>query len=97
MSGPMPIDQAMQKLSTQGRMAASPDIVPSASKDVAALQGWLKMPHDVPPAMSAPVAPPLMAAAGPDAGAMAPAAAADGGAPKPTGPRKPTAPNKKKP
>ena len=40
-AGPMPIDRAMQMLQTKGRMA-SPDIMPSASKDVAPLQGWVK-------------------------------------------------------
>src|SRR5258708_40116576 len=43
-SGAMPIDQAMQRLNSQGRMAASPEIMPTASKDVAPLQGWAKMP-----------------------------------------------------
>jgi hypothetical protein len=57
-SGAMPIDKAMQMLATKGRMNASPDIMPSASKDVAPLQGWSKMPSDVPPAMTAPPPPP---------------------------------------
>jgi hypothetical protein len=56
--GPMPIDQAMQTLASKGRMNASPDIVPSASKDVAPLQGWSKMPSYVPPEMTAPPPPP---------------------------------------
>jgi hypothetical protein len=45
-------------------MGASPDIMPSASRDLGPLQGWSKMPGDVPPAMMAP--PPEAA---PDAGA----------------------------
>jgi hypothetical protein len=53
-SGSMPIEQAMQRLAAQGRMAASPDIMPSASRDIAALQGWQRMPGDVPAAMAAP-------------------------------------------
>ncbi len=55
-SGPLPIDKAMQQLAARGRMA-SPDIAPSASKDVAPLQGWSKMPGEVPPAMTAEPAP----------------------------------------
>jgi hypothetical protein len=84
-SGPMPIDKAMQSLAGKGRMGASPDIVPSASRDLAPLQGWSKMPGDVPPAMMAP--PPEAAV---DAGAApagdAGAHATDAGAPA----RKPT-------
>jgi hypothetical protein len=53
-AGAMPIDQAMQMLSTKGRMAASPDVMPTASKDVAPLQGWTKLPGQVPAAMNAP-------------------------------------------
>ena len=32
--GPMPIDQAMQAMVARGRMGASPDIMPSASRDL---------------------------------------------------------------
>jgi hypothetical protein len=62
--GSMPIEQAMQMLVTKGRMGASPDIQPSASKDLAPLQGWTKMPGQVPAAMTAPppVAPAVPAA-----------------------------------
>jgi hypothetical protein len=87
-AGPMPIDRAMQSLVGKGRMGASPDIMPSASRDLAPLQGWSKLPGDVPPAMMAP--PPEAAA---DAGAPPVgdagthgAPAGDGGAPA----RKPT-------
>jgi hypothetical protein len=74
-TGPVPIDQAMQMLATKGRMNASPDIVPSASKDIAPLQGWIKLPGQVPPAMTAPPpAPPTSPA--PSASAAAPAASA---------------------
>jgi hypothetical protein len=57
-AGAVPIDKAMQMLVAKGRMNASPDIVPSASKDVAPLQGWSKLPGQVPPAMTAPPPPP---------------------------------------
>jgi hypothetical protein len=84
-SGPMPIEQAMQAIVAKGRMNASPDIAPSASRDVAPLQGWSKLPGEVPPAMTAP--PPESV----DAGAPA-ATPVDGGA-KPAGdagaPKKP--------
>ena len=61
-SGAMPIDQAMKQLSVKGRMGASPDIVPSASKDVAPLQGWTRLPIDVPPPMMAPPSAPSASA-----------------------------------
>ena len=48
--GPMPVDQAMQARVAKGRLGASPDIMPSASRDVAPMQGWSKMPIEVPPA-----------------------------------------------
>jgi hypothetical protein len=81
-SGPMPIDKAMQQIAARGRMGASLDIVPTASRDLAPLQGWSKMPAEVPGAMTAPReataatagAPPMV-----DAGA---AAFVDGAAPK---------------
>ena|SRR5579872_4235508 len=91
-SGSMPIEQAMQKLSTQGRMGASPDIMPTASKDVSPEQGWAKMPQEIPPALLAPPPPPPVVAA--DAGASP--LAADAGTGKPGGPGpKPAAPKKK--
>lgn len=72
-SGAVPIDKAMQQIAARGRNAASPDIMPSASKDVAPLQGWSKMPAEVPPAMTAPEPPSALATgdaglAPPDAG-----------------------------
>jgi hypothetical protein len=76
-AGAMPIDQAMQLLASKGRMNASPDIVPSASKDVAPLQGWTKLPGQVPPAMTAPPAPPPPP---PASASAAPSAAPPGGA-----------------
>jgi hypothetical protein len=78
--GQLPIDKAMQELVARGR-TASPDIMPSASKDVAPLQGWVKMPAEVPPAMSAAAAAASSSAQPPlDAGAAP--AAVDGAAPK---------------
>lgn len=63
-SGSLPIDKAMQQLTSKGRMNASPDIMPSASRDVAPLEGWTKMPGSVPPAMTAvPTAPPPVTSA----------------------------------
>jgi hypothetical protein len=63
-AGAMPIDKAMQMLADKGRMGAGPAITPTASKDVAPLQGWSKMPSEVPAQMTAP--PPIEAVA--DAG-----------------------------
>jgi hypothetical protein len=87
-SGAMPIDKAMQMLSTKGRMGASPDIMPSASKDTAPLQGWSKMPSEVPPAMTAsapepPPAPPASASGVPSSSAAPAPAPAPGPAPRP--------------
>lgn len=84
-SGAMPIDKAMMTIVGKGRTGASPDIMPSASRDLAPVQGWNKMPEEVPPAMMAP--PPIAA----DAGAPAAAPAGDAGARAPGGPvpRKP--------
>jgi hypothetical protein len=93
--GPMPIDQAMQTIVAKGRMGASPDIMPSASKDLAPMQGWMKMPNEVPAQMTA--------AQAVDAGAPEPAGstAVDAGAPKggpgtKTGPVTPKKPAPKK-
>jgi hypothetical protein len=78
-SGPTPIDQSMQMLATKGRMA-SPEILPTASRDVAPLQGWSKMPAEVPSPMMAPESDAGLAAqAVVDAGG---GAAADGAVPK---------------
>jgi|SRR5579859_2440249 len=88
-SGPMPIDQAMKSLVTKGRTGASPDIMPSASKDVGPLQGWSKMPQDVPMPMMAPsdtpapVAPPASASASTSAAPPAPPAPGRAPAPNP--------------
>lgn len=83
-SGSMPVEKAMQEIVSRGRMA-SPDTMPSASKDVAPLQGWTKMPGEVPPAMTAVPSvategsAPGPSAAGPDGGTRK---STDGGAPK---------------
>ena len=53
-TGSMPVDRAMQQLVAKGRMGAGPEVVPSASRDVAPMQGWMQMPRDVPPIMMAP-------------------------------------------
>src|SRR3974390_2416946 len=53
-TGAMPIDKAMQQLTAKGRTGATPDIMPSASRDIAPIQGWMQMPGEVPPAMMAP-------------------------------------------
>jgi hypothetical protein len=83
-AGAMPIDQAMQTLSTKGRMAASPDIMPSASKDLAPLQGWTKLPGQVPAAMNAP--PPVSPPAPPPPSASAAPSAAPASSAKPKHP-----------
>jgi hypothetical protein len=78
------IDNAMQMIEAKGRMGASPDIMPSASRDIAPLQGWSKMPGEVPPPMTAtPVVPPPASSG--DAGASVPPNAPDAAAPKPAG------------
>jgi hypothetical protein len=77
--GPMPIDHAMQMLATKGRMGASPDIMPSASKDTAPLEGWTKLPGRVPPTFgmappeTAPAPPPPSLAAPPTSASAPPA------------------------
>lgn len=80
-SGGTPIDKAMQQLVEKGRMGAGPAIAPTVSKDIAALQGWTKMPGEVPPAMTAPPPPSPATDAG-DAGL----ATGDGAAPNATKP-----------
>jgi hypothetical protein len=52
-SGSMSVDRSMQILAAKGRMGAGPDIMPSASKDIAPLQGWTQMPASVPAPMMA--------------------------------------------
>jgi hypothetical protein len=52
-SGPIPIEQAMHEIAAKGR-SASPDIMPSASRDFAPLQGWSKMTIEAPSPMMAP-------------------------------------------
>ena len=80
-SGAMPIDKAMQMLVEKGRMGAGPEITPQASKDVAPLQGWSKMPGEVPAAMTAVPAP----EPAPASSAMADGGAGHGLAGKPDG------------
>lgn len=87
-SGPVPIEKAMHELAAHGR-TASPEIMPSASKDLAPLQGWSRMPAEVPPAMTAPAEP----AAAPSANAST---AADASAP-PARPPHPLRPTPKQP
>jgi hypothetical protein len=79
--GPMPIDKAMQMLAAKGRLNASPDIMPSASKDPAPLEGWSKLPGQVPPAFALP--PPELPPT-PSASAALSASAAPSAAPAPS-------------
>jgi hypothetical protein len=68
--GPMPLDKAMQDMAAKGRKDVSPDVMPSASaRDIGPLQGWQKMPFEVPPAMTATAPEPAPAAVPADAGA----------------------------
>jgi hypothetical protein len=80
--GPLPIAQAMQELVAKGRASASPEIAPAESKDVAPLQGWIRMPAEVPLPMAIGAAP--SASPSGAASALAPAAppSANPGAPK---------------
>jgi len=82
-TGPMSIEAAMSELAAHGRMGAGPDIMPSASRDVAPLQGWVKMPSEVPPAMMAPL--PVEA---PDAGVAAASHLAGAAIPNHSSPKK---------
>jgi hypothetical protein len=97
-AGAMPIDQAMQAMVSRGRMGASPDLMPSASRDIAPLQGWVKLPAEVPAAMTAPPAapppPPAPAAssAAPGSSAAPPSSAAPHSHAPPTGSQKPQQP-----
>jgi hypothetical protein len=88
-AGAVPIDKAMQMMAAKGRLGASPDIMPASSaKDIAPLQGWTRMPADVPPAMTAapPPPPPAPEVAASDAGAPPPSTTPDAGAPPPRHP-----------
>jgi hypothetical protein len=51
--GQTPIDSAMQQLAKRGRAGMSPELSPIVSHDVGPLQGWVKMPAEVPPRMEA--------------------------------------------
>jgi hypothetical protein len=85
----MPIDKAMDAL--KASRAASPDVMPSASPDTSPLQGWVKMPLEVPMPMMLAASAAAAASANPpppatlgDAGAAP--AAVDAGAAGVTGP-----------
>jgi hypothetical protein len=88
-SGSMPIDKAMADLANRGRMGMGPEFAPVNSKDVAPLQGWAKMPSEVPLPMLADAGPPRATAPIVDAGPAAPrhdagrASGADAGARRP--------------
>ena len=71
-SGPIPIDQAMQQMAARGR-TAFPDITPNptAPKDVAPMQQWIKLPGQVPAEMTAPQPSAAPGAISMDAGAAA--------------------------
>ncbi len=82
-SGPLPIDQAMKQLGTQGR-EASPLITPQPSNDDGPLVGWSKGERAIRAAEEAKNAPPpepmpMKTADMADAGATPTAAVADGG------------------
>jgi hypothetical protein len=93
-SGSMPIDQAMQALEQKGRMGASPAITPApANVDVSPMQGWLKLPNEVPAplmaAASAAAAPPPPAPSGAPSAAPSASTAPAGSAPPPQNPKHP--------
>jgi hypothetical protein len=73
-AGAMPIAKAMDEWVKHGR--TDPELAPSASHDLQPLQGWIKMPADVPLFMSSPPPPVPDADAGADSG---PAGDAGGG------------------
>jgi hypothetical protein len=83
MMGPMPIDKAMQILDERKRAGASPDIMPSASLDTAPLQGWVKLPSEVPMPIQTMAAAAQSATPAPTESAPPAAAAPDAGAAKP--------------
>ncbi|HEY3820194.1 MAG TPA: hypothetical protein VGL81_23680 [Polyangiaceae bacterium] len=85
-SGPMPIDKAMQMIAAKGRLNASPDIMPSASKDRAPLEGWTKMPGHVPGAFALP---PVEPAPAPSSLTAPSASTAPSGAPSAAPPQHP--------
>jgi len=72
--GAMPIDKAMQMLATKGRLNASPEIMPSASKDRAPLEGWTRLPGQVPTAFAVPPPEPVPAPSASTAPSTAPSA-----------------------
>jgi hypothetical protein len=74
-SGSMPIEKSMQMFAAKGRMGAAPELAPSASKDVAPLQGWMQMPAEVPPTMMEPAPPPVAPSPAPSASSSAAPAA----------------------
>jgi len=89
-SGPTPIEKAMHEMAAKGRAGVAPDVVPTVSKDLTPLQGWVQMPQAVPGAMTAtprevPVAMPPS-----DGGAFAPDGAAKAAKPTPPAPHKPS-------
>jgi hypothetical protein len=45
---PLRIDQAMNVLSSKGRMGLPPELLPEPSNDPAPLIGWVQTSHDVP-------------------------------------------------
>jgi hypothetical protein len=51
--GHTPIDSAMQQLARHGRMNMSGELTPTPSHDLGPLQGWVKMPAEVPARMEA--------------------------------------------
>jgi hypothetical protein len=82
-SGPMPIDKAMQQIATRGRTAI-PDIAPTVSRDLAPLQGWTKMPAEVPRAMAVAQSGSIPDAQAPVSIGIDAGTVADGAAPKAT-------------
>jgi hypothetical protein len=52
-AGPLPIDEAMSKLATQGRAGLGSALTPQPSTDTAPLMGWGYQVHDVPDWMMA--------------------------------------------
>ena len=91
-AGATPVDKAMQMMAAKGRMNASPDIMPSASKDTAPLAGWVKLPGAIPPAMTAPPPPPPEPAPAPSASAASSAGPTGAPSAAPAGSQKPRQP-----
>jgi hypothetical protein len=67
---PVPIDVAMKNLATSGRDNAPPLISPQQSNDLAALQGWERLKHEVQPFPAPPAPPAPTPMMGGDAGAQ---------------------------